>query len=135
MSEIFAIASRKKVRFNTAKGALTVEDLWDLPLSSSSDKAVSLDAIAVSLHNQLLSTPSRVSFVNTTTTAGDDETQLKFDVVMYVLNVRKEEQDKRLIEAANKTKRQNILALIQQKENAALSEMSLDDLRKMVENL
>jgi len=48
---MFEKASRSKLRFMSTKGLLTVEDLWDIPLTSKN--GVSLDDIAKSLHKQI----------------------------------------------------------------------------------
>lgn len=42
---IFEQASREKVRFQTQVGQVSVEDLWELPLSSKANKP-NLDDIA-----------------------------------------------------------------------------------------
>lgn len=49
---IFEQTSRLKLRFDTTKGMLTAEDLWDLPLTSDAGKA-NLDDVAQSLHREL----------------------------------------------------------------------------------
>ena len=48
MSEIFMKATQKKLRFDSTQGLLTVEDLWDLPLTGTNKKA-NLDDIAIGL--------------------------------------------------------------------------------------
>ena len=50
---IFEMATRKKIRFNSPQGDLSTEDLWDLPLSSKVNGKANLDDIAKDLHRLL----------------------------------------------------------------------------------
>ena len=59
---MFEQASRLKLRFTTARGSLSVEDLWDLPLTSTTGKP-NLDDIAKSLNRELRATSEETSFV------------------------------------------------------------------------
>lgn len=129
---IFEIASRNKIRFDSPKGQLSVEDLWDLPLSSKTGKA-NLDEIAVGLYGQLGSAAT-ISFVNPTSKA-NGETQMKFDIVKHIIDVKVAE-NKSAAEAADRAaKKQTLLAIIAQKETEALLGTDLDELRKQVEAL
>lgn len=49
MNEIFEIASRNHVRFNSPQGPLSTEDLWGLPLRHNNPKTANLLAIATEL--------------------------------------------------------------------------------------
>ena len=135
MSEInmFEVAARKKFRFETAVGEITVEDLFTLPLHSPVANRTTLDSIAVALHNKL-STVSTVSFV-TSAENEDSDLRVKFDIVMHILNLKKAEKDEREAAVAKKAKKDQILQLIAQKENEQLAGTSLDDLRRMAEEL
>lgn len=124
---MFEKAARLKLRYDTPKGSLSVEDLWDLPLTSQ--RGMSIDDIAIRLHN-LLKTET-VSFVDDAATA-DIENQLRFDIVKHVITVRKEE-NRKVLEARNRAdQKQKILAIISRKEDAALENMDSDKLREMV---
>ena len=57
---LFEKANKLKVRFETNKGNVTTEDLWDMPLVSTT--GFSLDAIAISLNRKLKETEEE-SFV------------------------------------------------------------------------
>lgn len=75
--EQFVKASRLALRFDTPKGLLTTEDLWNLPLTSHAPGKPNLDDIAVGLHNKL-QTKNTVSFVNTPAKA-DESDQIAFE--------------------------------------------------------
>lgn len=129
---MFEKASRLKLRFPSPKGALTVEDLWDLPLTGSTGKA-NLDDLARTLHQQFESQKIG-SFVTKATpiTAG---TQLQFDIVLRVIEVRLAENEAAAQREAARAKKQQIMEIISRKETEALSGASLDDLRAMLSSL
>ena len=129
---MFDKAARMKLRFATRAGNLSVEDLWDLPLSSSTKK-VNLDEIAVELHTEL-NTRKTIPFVNNPAKATDD-TQLKFDIVKHIIDVKMAENAKAVGERELAAKKQKIMEIITQKENEALAGQSLEDLRKQLEAL
>lgn len=72
--EIFERAARLKLRFETKKGQLSAEDLWDLPLSSTTERT-NLNSIAISLHQKLKDTP--ISFVDAVPSGDRAATQLQ----------------------------------------------------------
>ena len=127
---MFEIASRQKLRFESSKGLLTVEDLWDLPLTSINK--VNLDDLARDLFQQLKN--ENVSFV-APAKASDTTLQLKFDLVKHVIDVKIAERDVAAVAARNREKKQLLLSIIAQKENEQLLGSSLDDLRKMADEL
>jgi hypothetical protein len=125
----FEKASKMKYRFTTRKGNLTTEDLWDLPLTSES--GVSLDDLAKALNKEIKENAEE-SFVLTKTTSNKD-LETKFSIVKRVIEVRLEEIETRKTAAARKAKKEQLLQLIYDKENAALSNKSIDELRAMLE--
>lgn len=131
---IFEIASRKKVRFPTPQGNLSVEELWELPLTSKTNKA-NLDDIAKELYAQVQDQGKTVSFVMKTTEVQNSTLMLQFDIVRHIIDVRLEENKAASQARENAEKKQRLLSLIAQKEDAALAETSLDELKKMVEAL
>lgn len=131
---IFEQASRLKLRFTSPQGPLSVEDLWDLPLTSDKVNRANLDDIAITLHRELEAKP-KVSFVHTGANPNDTTTQVAFEIVKHVIEVRLAENAAAKTANENKAKKQQLLGLIAQKENAALEGKSLDELRQMVEAL
>ena len=132
MNDLFQQASRLKLRFNSPKGMLTIEDLWDLPLTSAANKA-NLDDVARDLH-RILKDDSEVSFV-TPNKSVNTTSQLAFEVVKQIIAVRVEENAKALVAKANAEKKQQLLALIAQKETEELGGRSLDELRALANSL
>jgi len=129
---MFDKAFRQKLRFESSMGQLSVEDLWDLPLTARSGKA-NLDDIAKELHHQLKNGDD-ISFV-IQSKKSDETIQLKFDIVKHIIDVRLAEQSAAETLRSNKDKKQQLLAIIAQKENEGLMNTSLDELKKMAESL
>ncbi len=130
----FELASRLKLRFNTPAGPLSVEDLWELPLTSRTQAKANLDDIARSLHVRLKNSDD-VSFVNKAPTITPNLDQLRFDLVKYIIDDRLSAQEKAEKAEANRIKKQKLLAILEQKEDQTLMSASVDDIRKMIESL
>lgn len=122
-------AVRKKFRYKVPQGLISTEDLFDLPLSSNKGQA-NLDSIAVDLHDQL-NKSSVKSFVDTKTESNAD-LQIQFDVVLEVIEYKKKIADAAEKALATRNQNQRILELIKQKEDGALSEKSIEELKAML---
>ncbi len=133
MDNIFEQASRLQVRFDSPKGQLSVEDLWLLPLTSSTGKA-NLDAIAVELHNKVSSSPT-VSFVAPTSVKTDTVSALKLEIVKHIIGVRVAENAARASAEEKAKTRQRIMEAIEAKKDDAIKGASLEDLQKMLDSL
>jgi hypothetical protein len=133
MEKKFEKAAREKIRFDSPKGLLMVEDLYDIPLTSQTGKA-NIDDIARGLHIQLKNSDNVCSFVNKEQTF-DEIVQLKFDIVKHIIETRLAEYEAWKIEKSNKEKKQMLLGIIAQKENEKLLNMDLEELKKIVESM
>ena len=131
--QAFVTATRLKLRFDTPQGQLPIEDLWDLPLTSTNPNKANLDALAIQLHGKLQTT-STVSFVNTPAKV-DDTTQVKFDVVKHIIDTRMAENASAAQAAANKAKKQQLLQVLERKENAAIENLSADEIKNLINSL
>jgi len=124
----FETASRLQLRFTTPKGSLSVEDLWDLPLTSST--SASLDNIAKGLNRQIKDADTE-SFVVKTTKA-DDILQLKFDIVKHVIEVRLAEADVAKTAKKKKEDKQKLLEVLDRKKNAQLESLSVEEIEATI---
>lgn len=127
---MFEKATRLKLRFNTVRGIVNVEDLWDLPLTGQ----VSLDELAVRLHNELRESAGQVSFVSPSS-SDDSLLQLKFDVVKHILDVRVSERDARKVEADRASQKQKLLGILARKQDAELEGKTTEELSAMIQGL
>ena len=123
---MFEKASRKKLRFVSDKGLLTAEDLWDLNLNQ-------LNTIAKKL-NKDLKNAAEEDFLEG---AGKEDTLLKlsFDIVLHVLNTKKEEAEKRKTAAEKKAEKEKLLDMLDKKKNQSLESLSEEELKKKIEEL
>lgn len=122
---MFEMAVREKYRF-PYKGQISVEDLWDLPGTQLDVIYKALNAEKkVSEEDSLISTHSKAEIV----------LQTKIDIVKYVYAKKLEEAAVRKQKAANAEEKRRIMELIANKEDAALAEKSVDELKKMLTEL
>lgn len=129
---MFEKANRMKLRFTSLAGQLAVEDLWDLPLTSKAGKA-NLDDLAKGLFRELKDS-NEISFV-TPSESGGKTTQLKFDIVKHIIDVRLAENAAAMSAQKVKDQKQAILSIIAQKENDALGSKPIEELQKMVDSM
>lgn len=123
---MFEKASRLKLRFITIKGDVTVEDLWDMKLTSRN--GFDLDSVAKSL-NMAVKESGEESFVVKRNTK-NAVLELKFEIVKHIIDVKiaEAEASERAVEI--KAEKEMYDGLIAEKENDGRKEMCLEDLKK-----
>lgn len=124
-TNIFEYATRNKIRFSF-KGMISVEDLWDLSLTN-------LDSIYKTLNKQIKQTEEESLLA--TKTSVDTELEVQIAIVKHIVSVKLEEKEAREKAVAKNAQKQKIMAIIASKEDEALQNSSVDDLRKMLEEL
>jgi len=134
MTNIFEQASRTPLRFGTGQGLVSTEDLWNLPLQSKPGSTrTSLDDIAKILHKQLKES-EETSFVTPTKTT-DPVTQLCFDIVKHIIDVRIAESAAAAERRANTEKKQKLLEILARKQDAMPELASEEEIRAMINAL
>lgn len=121
--EIFKLASKQKVRFQTSKGFLNTEQLWDLSLTE-------LDALAVSLEKECEET-SKKSFL-TKSSDKNKLSKLKFDLALDILTSKNDEIQASKDATELKEHNKKIIALIAEKQDESLKNKSVEELTAML---
>lgn len=121
--ENFKLACQQKLRYQTNKGLLSTEQLWDLSIED-------LDALAVSLDSEFKESGKKSFLVKTS--VKDKTTKLKFDVVLDVLNTKDEELQNAKQAANDKDHNKKIIALIAEKQDESLKGKSIKQLEDML---
>lgn len=118
-------ASKLGLRIQTNRGLLTVEQLWQL---NQSDLSNSIKAIKKVLEKN---DDDELSFLEDTKVV-DVENQLRFDILKDVYLTKKTEAEAIRNEAKTKAHKQKILALIAEKQEGKLRDMSIEELQKLL---
>ena len=124
-TNIFEYAVRNKVRF-PFKGLISAEDLWDLTVTN-------LDSIYKTLNKQIKQ--SEEESLLSAKTDVDTELEVQVAIIKHIVSVKLAEQVAREKAAAKKAQKQKIMSIIAAKEDEALQNSSVDDLRKMLDEL
>ena len=128
-ADLFEIASRKQFRFNSAKGELTVEDLWHLPLMSETNRAC-LDDVARRLDSELNASTHK-SFVEPTKDTTGDVRQ-KFDLVMAIIAARQTENRDSQDAHAKAQQKRFLLSVLAQKQEDELRGKSMAEIEAAI---
>tara|TARA_A100001391_G_scaffold112237_2_gene75412 strand:- start:430 stop:834 length:405 start_codon:yes stop_codon:yes gene_type:complete len=130
---IFERAARNRVRFNTSRGAASVEDLFIMPLSGSKD-GFDLDTLARAV-NRRIKEQEEGSFVETTEDPLRKTDELKLELLKHVIKSKLDDRaaaDKR---AATLRRKQKLAGALARKQDQALENMSEEDILKELEGL
>lgn len=132
---LFEIASRNKYLFGITResgtkdgsicGRVTTNDLWDLDLPQ-------LNEIALSLQNKIAS-ETKTSFIDDSPQI-NQETQNKFDIVLYIINVKKSEKAQKELQNARRAelseRAESIQRALQERKKADLLALPADELER-----
>jgi hypothetical protein len=121
--ENFKLASFQKLRFNSSRGVLATEQLWDLPITE-------LDTLTVALEAELEASGKKSYLVKATEKS--KAAKLRFDIALDILNTRVEMAQAATEAAENKAHNQKILSLIAEKQDESLKGKSVEELEKLL---
>lgn len=121
---IFEKASRVKLRFNTQQGPVSVENLWTASISS-----------LINLEEQLTETVE--SYGKTTrrkTIKGEEQklNELRLEIVTHIIDTLEAENKANSEKQEIKAHNDKIKALILQKQEASLADLSVEELEKLM---
>lgn len=124
-TNIFEYAVRNKVRF-PFKGMISVEDLWDLSLTN-------LDSIYKTLNKQIKQSEEE-SLLDAKANV-NTELEVQVAIIKHIVSVKLAEKEAAEKAYAKKEQKQKIMSIIAAKENEELQNSSIDDLKKMLDEL
>ena len=127
--EMFERGSRLKLRFEMSKGALTIEDLWDLSLNTLDSMAVKVD--------EALSKEGGKSFIPVTAAKRTASTynDLRLDILKHVISTKAAEEEARKARAEKSATISKLKELAQAKQDEKLASQSLEDILKQLGEL
>lgn len=123
---IFEKATRRKIRFATVQGNLSVEDLWDLPLPALNELAKDLNRERkIEAEEDFLVEKSRKNTM----------LDLCFDLVIHILDTLKQEKEDRAQAAENQAEKAKLVSALARKQDQELDDMSKKDIEKAIKTL
>lgn len=126
---IFETASRNKLRFQSTFGSLSVEQLWDLPLTSrgSSDD---LDSLAKAANRDLKELEEE-SFVVKSSIA-KSELELPLEILKHIISSKLKDIEDAKSRRDRADQRETLLRILKDKEVSEMEGMSKDDILKQL---
>jgi len=128
---IFEYATRNKLRFASPRGEMTLEQLWDIPLRGAAGDQFNLNTIAKTI-SKALKDVSEENFVETTKTVRHTKLEIALELVKHVIDTKLGEEKAAETRAANKQKKEKLLAILAEKQDGKLSALSEKELQKQI---
>lgn len=129
---LFITANRKKYRFDSNRGPLTTEQLFELPMTSKS--GFDLDTVAKEVNRQLKA-QTEDSFVEVKRNDLRDELTNKLEVVKTVISWKQAEATKAQQAVAKSAERQKLLTALEAVKSRKLEGATEEELLKQLEAL
>lgn len=131
MEILFEQATRNKLRFESNKGPLSVEQVWDAPLTSRN--GFSLDEIAKQAKREL-DAISEESFVQQVSPL-KSIAEIKLEVVKHIITVKLAEKESAGKRAERAELRQQLSQALADKQSDAIKNMSSEEIQKRLAEL
>ena len=122
--EMFEKSTLYKFRFKAENGIITVEDLWDLPLTQ-------LDTIAKNLRKELRDVED--SFIDEKVKPNNVEE--RFDIVKYIISKKLEMKASAIEHKEKLTRKQKIMDAIETRHRHDLQTKSIEELMSELKEL
>lgn len=122
---MFEKATRLKIRFNY-KGLCTIEDLWDLSLEE-------LNSIYRDINSQLKE--HKEESLLDKKTKQEELLELTINIIKHIFETKQQEQKEREGAILKAERKQKILGIIANKQDAELQDKSIEELNKLVDEL
>lgn len=130
---IFEEATRNKLRFETNRGLLSVEQLWVMKLISND--GFSLDSVGRAIQ-KLINEQDQGSLVSSNRITKQEKLNiLRLNIIKHIIKVKEDEIELANKELANKEKKQKLLKLLADKQDQKLINMSEEEILKELENI
>jgi hypothetical protein len=129
---IFEQATRRAIRFESAKGDLSVEQLWDLPLQSRNQ--FDLDTVAKTVNRQL-NAVTEESFVSVRENPAKETLSLKLEIVKHIISVKLQEAEEARNRATKASEKEKLLRLLDEKQNEALRALTPEEIQERLKAL
>lgn len=132
IENLFQLASRQKFRFQSIKGELTTEQLWDLPLTARG--GFNLDEVAKQVAAELKAAGEE-SFVQKKSNPAKAKLEAKLEIVKHIIAVKLDDAEKANKASQNQEERQRLLAVLNRKQDAALEELTPEQIQARLAEL
>ena len=132
MDNLFLQATREKFRFESSKGDLSVEQLWDLPLTSRT--GFDLDTVAKAVNANLKSS-NEESFVNVSNNPAVSRLQAQLEVVKAIIEVKLAQAEAAKKRAEKAAERQRLMEVLHSKKDQELQGLSVEEIERRLSQL
>ncbi len=123
---MFEQALKNNYRYPSKKGLMTTEDLFSLSLTE-------LNEIAKTVNKKIKDIEEESFIPGPNFNVTNDSKML--EIVKHIINAKVTERDARILERDRAEQKQKIMATMVRKNDESLENMSVEELKKMLESL
>ena len=131
-TDIFKQATKLKLRFSSVRGDLTIEDLWDLPLTSKSN--LSLDGVGKPIQKALRESDED-SLVDVPTTSKNELNSLRLAIIKEIISVKQEENLINQNQAAIESQKALLKQALASKKVDEINSLSVEEIEKRLASM